>query len=48
MTLFIQGAAGVGVGSAVNKLNTDIAMIAAVRQIRESMATDRSRSRRFV
>jgi hypothetical protein len=27
------GASGVGVGSAVNKLNSDIAMIAAVRQV---------------
>ncbi len=44
----LQGAAGVGVGSAVNKLNSDIAMIAAVRQIHESMAADRSRERRLV
>jgi hypothetical protein len=27
------GASGVGVGSAVNKLNSDIAMLAAVRQV---------------
>jgi len=31
------GAAGVGVGSAVNRLNSDIAMVAAVRQVREAM-----------
>lgn len=31
------GAAGVGVGSAVNKLNNDIAMIAAVRSLREAL-----------
>ena len=33
------GAAGVGVGSAVNKLNNDIAMVAAVRSLRESLQT---------
>lgn len=33
------GAAGVGVGSAVNKLNNEIAMIAAVRSLRESLQT---------
>lgn len=33
------GAAGVGVGSAVNKLNDEIAMIAAVRSLRESLHT---------
>jgi len=37
------GAAGVGVGSAVNKLNSDIAMVAAVRQIREAMHEARVR-----
>lgn len=31
------GAAGVGVGSAVNKLNSDLAMIAAVRSLREAL-----------
>jgi thiamine monophosphate synthase len=35
------GASGVGVGSAVNKLNSDIAMLAAVRQIHEAMSKDR-------
>ena len=34
------GAAGVGVGSAVNKLNSPLAMHAAVRQVRESMASE--------
>jgi hypothetical protein len=33
------GAAGVGVGSAINKLNDELAMIAAVRAIVESMQT---------
>lgn len=33
------GAAGVGVGSAVNKLNNEIAMVAAVRSLRESLQT---------
>ncbi|MEA5463095.1 DUF561 domain-containing protein [Leptothoe sp. PORK10 BA2] len=33
------GAAGVGVGSAVNKLNNEIAMVAAVRSLRESLRT---------
>ena len=33
------GAAGVGVGSAVNKLNNEIAMIAAVRSLREALQT---------
>eukprot|EP00897_Mesotaenium_endlicherianum_P005756 jgi/Mesen1/5208/ME000258S04296 len=31
------GAAGVGVGSAINKLNDEIAMVAAVRSIADSM-----------
>ena len=39
------GAKGVGVGSAVNKLNSDIAMIAAVRQIHEAMAKESVRVR---
>ena len=33
------GAAGVGVGSAVNKLNNEVAMIAAVRSLREALQT---------
>ncbi|MEM7063119.1 MAG: DUF561 domain-containing protein [Cyanobacteria bacterium P01_B01_bin.77] len=33
------GAAGVGVGSAVNRLNNDVAMIAAVRSLREALNT---------
>lgn len=34
-----SGASGVGVGSAVNKLNNEIAMIAAVRSLREALST---------
>lgn len=34
------GAAGVGVGSAVNQLNDEIAMIAVVRSLREALASD--------
>jgi thiamine monophosphate synthase len=34
-----SGAAGVGVGSAINKLNDEIAMIAVVRSLVESLAT---------
>ncbi|BAY91610.1 MULTISPECIES: DUF561 domain-containing protein [unclassified Tolypothrix] len=33
------GAAGVGVGSAINQLNSEVAMIAAVRSIVEALAT---------
>jgi thiazole synthase ThiGH ThiG subunit len=33
------GASGVGVGSAINKLNDPIAMIAAVRSLMESLTT---------
>jgi hypothetical protein len=33
------GAAGVGVGSAINQLNSEIAMVAAVRSIVEAMTT---------
>jgi Protein of unknown function (DUF561) len=33
------GAAGVGVGSAVNQLNSEVAMIAAVRSLVEALAT---------
>jgi Protein of unknown function (DUF561) len=34
-----SGASGVGVGSAINQLNSEIAMIAAVRSIVEALAT---------
>lgn len=34
-----SGAAGVGVGSAVNKLDNELAMIAVVRSLRESLST---------
>ena len=34
-----SGAAGVGVGSAVNKLNDELAMIAVVRGLREALGT---------
>ncbi|MFB2938766.1 DUF561 domain-containing protein [Aerosakkonemataceae cyanobacterium BLCC-F154] len=34
------GAAGVGVGSAINQLNSEVAMIAAVRSIVEALATE--------
>jgi len=34
-----SGAAGVGVGSAVNKLNDELAMVAVVRGLRESLGT---------
>jgi len=33
------GAAGVGVGSAVNRLNDELAMIAVVRGLRESLGS---------
>ncbi|NES05270.1 MAG: DUF561 domain-containing protein, partial [Okeania sp. SIO2F4] len=33
------GAAGVGVGSAINKLNDEVAMVAAVRSLVEALAT---------
>jgi hypothetical protein len=32
------GAAGVGVGSAINKLNDPLAMVAVVRGLREALA----------
>ncbi|WP_392534301.1 DUF561 domain-containing protein [Nostoc sp. C117] len=35
------GAAGVGVGSAINQLNSEVAMIAAVRALVEALATGR-------
>ncbi|MEB3359940.1 MAG: DUF561 domain-containing protein [Synechococcales bacterium] len=35
------GAAGVGVGSAINQLNSEVAMIAAVRSLVEALATVR-------
>jgi len=36
------GASGVGVGSAVNQLNDEVAMIATVRRLVEALATVRS------
>jgi deoxyribose-phosphate aldolase len=39
------GAAGIGVGSAINKLNDEIAMIAAVRSLVEALATSRVTAR---
>ncbi len=36
-----SGAAGVGVGSAINQLNSEVAMIAAVRGLVEALATTR-------
>jgi hypothetical protein len=33
------GASGIGVGSAINQLNSEIAMIAAVRSLVEALAT---------
>jgi deoxyribose-phosphate aldolase len=36
------GAAGIGVGSAINKLNDELAMIAAVRSLVEALATSRA------
>ena len=33
------GAAGVGVGSAVNRLNDELAMVAVVRGLREALGT---------
>ena len=33
------GAAGVGVGSAINQLNSEVAMIAAVRSLTEAITT---------
>jgi len=36
------GAAGVGVGSAINQLNSEVAMIAAVRSLVDALATHRS------
>jgi hypothetical protein len=38
------GAAGVGVGSAINQLNSEVAMIAAVRGLVESLATVNART----
>ncbi|MEA5621225.1 DUF561 domain-containing protein [Cronbergia sp. UHCC 0137] len=38
------GAAGVGVGSAINQLNSEIAMIAAVRSLVEALATANTRT----
>jgi len=39
-----SGAAGVGVGSAINQLNSEIAMIAAVRGLVEALAIANSRA----
>jgi deoxyribose-phosphate aldolase len=36
------GAAGIGVGSAINKLNDELAMIAAVRSLVEALAANRA------
>jgi DhnA family fructose-bisphosphate aldolase class Ia len=33
------GAAGVGVGSAINQLDNEVAMVAAVRSLVEALAT---------
>ncbi|NJL62702.1 MAG: DUF561 domain-containing protein [Methylacidiphilales bacterium] len=41
------GAAGVGVGSAVNQLNSKVAMIAAVRSLVEALATTNTSSHYF-
>jgi pyruvate/oxaloacetate carboxyltransferase len=41
------GAAGVGVGSAINQLNSEIAMIAAVRGLVEALATNNTSSHNF-
>jgi thiamine monophosphate synthase len=41
------GAAGVGVGSAINQLNSEVAMIAAVRSIVEALATTKVLSAEF-
>jgi predicted TIM-barrel enzyme len=39
-----SGAAGVGVGSAINQLNSEIAMVAAVRALAESLTTVNNRT----
>ena len=36
------GAAGIGVGSAINKLNDELAMIAVVRSLVEALAATRT------
>jgi pyruvate/oxaloacetate carboxyltransferase len=41
------GAAGVGVGSAINQLNSKVAMIAAVRSLVEALATTNTSSHNF-
>lgn len=41
------GAAGVGVGSAINQLNSEIAMIAAVRGLVEALATTNTSAHNF-
>ena len=37
--VFAAGAAGIGVGSAINKLDSEVAMVAAVRSLVEALAT---------
>ena len=36
------GASGVGVGSAINRLNNDLEMIAMVRTLREAISSSKS------
>ena len=38
-TVEAAGASGIGVGSAINQLNSEVAMIAAVRSLVEALAT---------
>ncbi len=38
---FASGAAGVGVGSAVNRLSDELAMLAVVRSLRQAVADHR-------
>ncbi len=42
-----SGASGVGVGSAVNQLNNELAMIAAVRRLRESISLTKDLSNKI-
>jgi hypothetical protein len=39
------GAAGVGVGSVVNRLNDELAMVAVVRGLREALSASSVRAR---
>jgi hypothetical protein len=41
---FAAGASGVGVGSAVNRLHDELAMVAVVRALREAMAPAEARA----